>query len=208
MAALRDITGRRFGKLVAIECSGSKEQSGRQRVFWNCRCDCGKTAVVDSGNLREGGTQSCGCGRYLKHGMHKTAVYRIWAGMLSRCRAVSSSSYRLYGGRGIAVCDRWLEFENFASDMGARPPGMTIERQDNNGNYEPGNCRWATAKEQAQNRRDNKLSFDSAKKIREMVAAGATKADAARVFGVSFPTIAKVIDGSRWNAGDVPCLSK
>lgn len=133
--------------------------------MWLCRCECGgeKWVVVDA--LIGGGSQSCGCikrerGRafWMTHGMRRTKEYSIWTNMKTRCFNVSNAAYRHYGARGITVCDRWKDsFENFLSDMGPCPKGMTLDRRDNNGSYTPENCRWATLETQGGNRRNNRM---------------------------------------------------
>lgn len=124
------------------------------------RCDCGVVRLAPSGQVMRGGMTSCGCkrleGRKPDHGLSFTPTYRSWSNALDRCRNKKNSKYKYYGGRGIKMCRRWWKFANFLADMGVRPLGkISLDRIDNDGNYEPGNCRWATKKEQARNCRSN-----------------------------------------------------
>ncbi len=154
-----DIQGQKFGRLLAIRPTGARTGGS---VVWECLCDCGATAFTSVAKLREGGTKSCGClcrEVHTTHGMSGSPEYRVWRSMLDRCSNPNSSRWHTHGSRGIKVCDSWSSsFDNFYKDMGSRPhDGLSLERVNNSGNYEPGNCKWGTATEQAENRRTTRL---------------------------------------------------
>lgn len=156
----QDLTALEFSKLTVLGFAGKRH--------WFCKCHCDKITKVYAGDLKSGHTNSCGCSqiedvrrRSTIHGHaernNESSTYCSWQSMLKRCLNPKHHQFQDYGGRGIKVCDRWLKFENFLADMGERPTGLTLERKENDKGYYQANCRWASPKEQANNRRSNRL---------------------------------------------------
>lgn len=149
MGKVLDLTGQVFGRLTVV--STYLEDGKGQCV---CQCECGTIKVISTNHLRFGGSRSCGCGRGT-HRMKHTKEYGVWSSMKSRCFNKNNHAYHRYGGRGIYVCEEWMDFRNFYNDMGDKPDGMSLDRIDVNECYCKDNCRWATSKEQMNNRRNS-----------------------------------------------------
>jgi len=192
-----DLTGRNTGRLTVIEFSHMR---GKKRI-WRCKCECGNEAYLETGAITSERQVSCGCyakeiyseiciKRNTTHGKSKTRTYGIWFNMLRRCNDQRRPEYLNYGARGIKVCERWLKFENFLEDMGeCANKELSIDRIDNNGNYEPGNCRWATIFEQANNRSNNHILNIEDEKF--------TIAEASEKFRINYSTLrARLARGS------------
>jgi hypothetical protein len=175
-----NLTGNKYNRLTVIAYS-HKDSKHK----WLCQCDCGKQIITASCKLKSGHTSSCGCAitdmliaRNTKHGMAHTSEYEIWQDMRKRCQNPKHKYYEYYGGKGISVCERWQNFENFYADMGKRPDNLTIDRIDSNGNYEPGNCKWSTRLEQSRNRKNSKVIEYNGQKI--------PYAEAAKILGLGY----------------------
>lgn len=202
--SVTDIAGVRFGKLTVLRAVPRVTRFSR----WLCACDCGKLKEADGRHLQDGNTKSCGClmgGRRattVRHDMWRSPEYVSWGSMIQRCTNPNSPSWPRYGGRGIVVCDSWKRFENFFADMGERGNGLTLDRIDNNGNYEPGNCRWATWSTQAinkpYNKGNSKLTREQADDIRRLKANGDTSKYIAEIFDVSVGAVKSIVAGRTW----------
>lgn len=185
-----DLKGKKFNRLFVTE--ESTERTNSKEVQWICKCDCGNIALVRTSCLKSGHTKSCGClqsevakNEQTTHGLRYSQEYKSWAHAKKRCYNEKTASYKHYGGRGIKMCDRWLNsFENFYEDMGPKPSSEhSLDRYPNNetGNYEPGNCRWGTDEQQYRNRRSNRWFECNGMKM--------VLNDWAVYFGVSFATL-------------------
>lgn len=161
MSKISDLSGKKFNRIKIIEFSHSEKGNS----VWKCQCDCGKIFYCQARMFKHEKTKSCGClkkekwkKRITTHGMAYSPEYIVWNNMKNRCNNKNHTSYNLYGGRKIKICERWINsFENFFEDMGHRPKNHTLERIDNDGDYTPDNCKWATRKKQNMNKSDNHL---------------------------------------------------
>lgn len=211
----RDLRGMRFGRLTVLTKSPvSSTGKSSHHSQWLCRCDCGQEKVSPRHNLISGKATSCGCyalevqsrtgklqlGRRKENARYKTAEYRIYRAMLSRCRNRNSASYSKYGAQGVVVCERWQQsFDAFLQDMGPRPStDYSIDRIDPFGNYEPHNCRWATTKAQARNKKHSKLTEEDVEVIKKRRQSGETLKAIARDFGVHLSLISLIAKGKVW----------
>lgn len=188
MPYFEDITGERFSRLTVVRCVRIARKRSDPPTMFECVCDCGKTTIVRISSLVTGHTKSCGClqveaaiaqgKKNRRHGMVGTRIYNIWWAMRKRCTNPKAINYANYGGRGINICDRWSNFDNFMADMGLPPTeNHSIDRIDSDGNYEPNNCQWSTPIDQANNQRGNRvLTFNGESK---------TVAEWARSTGIS-----------------------
>lgn len=214
---LVDVSGQRFVRLLALNMVRESGEDARVR----CMCDCGKEKTVILYNLRNGNTTSCGClakeltskrseplgvlmgAANLKHGhsigYSHSSTYVSWQDAKQRCYSLKNKRYAEYGGRGITMCDEWVnDFGEFLRYMGEKPKGLTLERCDVNRGYEPGNCIWATKTAQAQNTRANVSTWESVREIRALWANGAKASELAEKFGMSRGNIEFIVQGKTW----------
>jgi hypothetical protein len=204
------VPGEKFSRLVVVAAAERAPCGERQ---WLCRCNCGEECVVLQSRLTLGITRSCGClakENSRTHGMRRAPEYSLWCGMVARCHRVDSKNYARYGARGISVCDRWRHsFENFYADVGPRPAGTngrrplySLERINNNGNYEPGNVRWATAQEQAANTRRSRFTPAEVAVIRGRLGAGEAPHVIARSVGDRAGLVRRIALGLIWRTAE------
>jgi hypothetical protein len=151
---VEDLVGKKFGLWTVI---GKEKNNSRNEWFYQCICECGTQKAIAGSTLKNGRANKCPHCRVKTHGMSYTSTFKIWSGILRRCTNSNFKAYKYYGGRGITICDRWLKFEHFLEDMGTRPNGLQIDRINNDGNYEPGNCRWVTPAVNHSNRNINRF---------------------------------------------------
>lgn len=192
-----ELTGQSFGKLTAVRKEGRDSHGA---ILWLCECECGQTTIVDGSRLVRGLVRSCGCMMgHRTHGMSNTKIYKEWEGMKKRCYTPSEQSFRLYGGRGIEVCDKWRnDFRTFYDDVSTLAhfdePGYSLDRINNSGNYEPGNVRWADKFTQANNKRSNvMITYNNETH---------TLAEWARIVGINWATLRDRINRYGWTVED------
>lgn len=179
-----NLKGLQFGRWRVISYAGS---DGNGNAKWLCECECGSQKDVLRHSLLSGRSTSCGCfnkevlSSMKTHGMSKTPIYKLWHSMKTRCTDPKSHRFSRYGARGIKLCKRWMKFDNFYADMGEMPPGKSIDRIDNDGDYEPSNCRWADSRTQSRNKLSNKIVTINDEKV--------CISDAAKMFEINFSTV-------------------
>jgi len=188
------LTGQQIGKWSVGE---SFSHPTRNERMYQCVCECGTEKAVKHIHLAGGKTHSCGCS-WTSHGMSGSSEYRVWDAMVRRCHNPSHHAFKHYGARGIKVCDKWKTFGGYFEDMGNRPHGLSLERIDNSLGYFKENCKWATATEQARNRRTTKLDEIKVVQIKRMLENGVTQSAIAAQFDVTRGAIGHIACGATW----------
>lgn len=198
-----ELTGRTFGRLTVTSNWEVRKEAGKyDRTYWECKCSCGNTKWAKVSNLMNGTTKSCGCLRRSAHGHgtgSRSPTYQTWKAVKDRSFNKAINDYARYGNEGIVMCERWLTFANFLEDMGERPEGCTLDRIDNTKGYYKENCRWATIKQQARNRRTTILTMAKARNIRK---SGLSQTKLAKKYGVSVTTISDIQRNVTWREED------
>lgn len=209
-----DLTGKKFGKLTVQKLAYKKKRNSSTSIFWQCLCDCGNFFIARSDALKKGTSSHCGCshrhrafknivvfGEIEESFPHYKKIRMAYIDMIRRCEDEYRKAYKNYGGRGISVCKEWKnsfrKFYNWMIKQGFSI-GLTIERIDNNGNYEPENCCLATKKEQCRNTRKTKLTMEKAEQIRRLLKMGVRQCKIAKAFGIADSTVHKIKNGTRW----------
>lgn len=201
MSRFINLLGHKYGKLTVLEKTELKSGTS---IIWKCLCDCGNYKNVAGNDLRRNkkrkGQQICGCmAGGLVHGMYRTPIYNTWTSMKSRCYNKKNDKYYRYGGRGITVCNEWInDFSTFYNDMGSRPIGMSIDRIDNDGCYSKDNCKWSTQSQQVRNSTSSKINGEDVCIIRTMLLYGQKPADIAIHFNVLSRTIRNIRRNVSW----------
>ena len=194
---LTSLIGQKFGRLTVMSLAPKRE--GKSEIRWLCACDCGKEHTVDSGHLKGGTISSCGCSNST-HGETKTPLYAVWRNMRQRCHDKNYPRYADWGGRGISICKEWDDFVAFKewSLSSGYQPGLELDRENNDGNYAPENCRYVTSKENSRNRRSSKLNPMRVRVIGILLKRGIKQNKIAEMYDVHPTMINRIVKQKAW----------